>query len=87
MTTHTNTLPQTKGTRETKDYRFDRFRAGLMLADMRFSKDALKPGDILSSARGRPDWRTGASFCRGRVPRGLQRVRNSPPLPRGRAHG
>ncbi len=50
MTTQTNTLPKTKGTRETKDYRFDRFRAGLMLADMRFSKDALKPGDILSSA-------------------------------------
>ena len=47
MTTQTNTLPQTKGPRETKDYRFNRFRASLMLADMRFSKDALKPGDSM----------------------------------------
>ncbi len=45
MTTQTNTLPQTKGARETRDYRFNRFRAGLILADMRFSKKALKPGD------------------------------------------
>lgn len=46
MTTQTNTLPQTKGARETRDYRFNHFRAGLMLADMRFSRKALRPGDV-----------------------------------------
>ena len=46
MTTATNTLSQTRGARETRDYRFSRFRAGLMLADMRFSRKALRPGDV-----------------------------------------
>jgi len=45
MTTHTNTLLQTKGAGETKDYRFDRFRLGLILDDMKFSKKSLRPGD------------------------------------------
>ena len=45
MTTHTNTLLQTKGAGETEDYRFDRFRLGLILDDMKFSKKSLRPGD------------------------------------------
>ena len=46
MTTQTNTLPQTTDAKEPRDYRFSHFRAGLMLADMRFSRKALRPGDV-----------------------------------------
>ena len=47
MTKQTNTLPQTKGARKTKDYRFDRFRLGLILDDMKFNKESLRPGDSI----------------------------------------
>ena len=45
MITTTHSFTQTDGSSAAKDYRFDRFRLGLILDDMKFSKDSLRPGD------------------------------------------
>ncbi len=48
MTTmsNANSLTRAGGANAARGYRFDHFRAGLMLRDMRFSRKALRPGDL-----------------------------------------